>query len=112
MIAGAPEADAYESQTAGIIEMFEKLLDKFIAERTKLEKEEMNTKQAFQMLNQDLLAQIEQATAEKESKAQTKAVKQEKKAKAEGDLADTTAVRNADQKYLDDLTATCAQKSS
>merc|ERR550514_2531622 len=112
LVAGAPEADAYEFQSAGIIEMFEKLLDKFIAERTKLEKEEMNTKQAFTMLNQDLLAQIDQAEAEKESKTQVKAERLEAKAKAEGDLADTTATRNADQKYLDDLTATCEQKSS
>jgi hypothetical protein len=110
LVAGAPEANAYEFQSAAIVEMFEKLLDKFIAERTKLEKEEMNTKQAFTMLNTDLLAQIDQAEAEKESKAQVKAERLESKAKAEGDLADTTATRNADQKYLDDLTATCEQK--
>jgi len=109
---GAPEADAYEFQSAGIVEMLEKLLDKFIAERTTLEKEEMNSKQAYKMLYGDLLAQIEQATAEKEAKAAVKATKLEKKARAEGDLADTTATRDADQKYLDDVTATCAQKSS
>merc|ERR1712048_637865 len=37
----APEANAYEFQSGGVIEMLEKLLDKFIAERTTLEKEEM-----------------------------------------------------------------------
>jgi cell division septum initiation protein DivIVA len=108
----APEANAYEFQSSGIVEMLEKLLDKFIAERTTLEKEEMNSKQAFEMLLQDLTAQIEQASAERESKATTKAKKLEAKATAEGDLADTTATRNADQKYLDDLVATCEQKSS
>merc|ERR1719281_1325504 len=36
----APEANAYEFQSHGIIEMLEKLLDKFIDERTTLEKEE------------------------------------------------------------------------
>merc|ERR1719379_3199794 len=39
----APEANAYEFQSHGVIEMLEKLLDKFIDERTTLEKEEMNT---------------------------------------------------------------------
>ena len=40
----APEANAYEFQSHGVIEMLEKLLDKFIDERTTLEKEEMNSK--------------------------------------------------------------------
>merc|ERR1719231_1176258 len=40
----APEANAYEFQSHGVIEMLEKLLDKFIDERTVLEKEEMNSK--------------------------------------------------------------------
>merc|ERR1719238_871452 len=46
----APEANAYEFQSHGIIEMLEKLLDKFIDERTTLEKEEMNSRHAFEML--------------------------------------------------------------
>merc|ERR1719454_687484 len=48
----APEANAYEFQSSGIIEMLQKLLDKFIDERTTLEKEEMNSKHAFEMLMQ------------------------------------------------------------
>merc|ERR1712060_325918 len=101
----APEAYGYEFQSHGIIEMLEKLLDKFIAERTNLEKEEMNTQHAYDMLMQDLTAQIAQATQDREEKAETKAKKMQAKAAAEGDLAETTETRNADQKYLDDLTA-------
>merc|ERR1711920_1094815 len=108
----APEAYGYEFQSHGIIEMLEKLLDKFIAERTTIEKEEMNTKHAFDMLMQDLTAQIAQAQQDRDEKANTKAKKLESKAAAEGDLAETTETRNADQKYLDDLTATCEQKST
>jgi chromosome segregation ATPase len=37
----APEANAYEFQSSGVIEMLETLLDKFIDERTTLQKEEM-----------------------------------------------------------------------
>jgi len=108
----APEANAYEFQSHGVIEMLEKLLDKFIDERTTLEKEEMNARHAFEMLMQDLKAQIEQATQDRDEKAETKAKKLQAKAEAEGDLQDTITTRDADQKYLDDLTATCEQKAS
>merc|ERR1711972_720541 len=108
----APEAYGYEFQSHGVIEMLQKLLDKFVAERTTLEKEEMNTKHAYDMLMQDLTAQIAQATQDRDEKANTKAKKLEAKATAEGDLQETTSTKNADQKYLDDLTATCEQKSA
>merc|ERR1712037_236891 len=45
-------------------------------------------------------------------KAETKAKKLQAKADAEGDLIDTTTTRDADQKYLDDLVATCEQKAT
>merc|ERR1719408_86133 len=61
----APEANAYEFQSSGVVEMLEKLLDKFIDERTTLEKEEMNSKHAYDMLMQDLKAQIAQATQDR-----------------------------------------------
>merc|ERR1719240_2560002 len=108
----APEANAYEFQSHGIIEMLEKLLDKFIDERTTLEKEEMNARHAFEMLVQDLKAQIDQATQDRDEKAETKAKKLQAKADAEGDLQDTTTTRDSDSKYLSDLTATCEQKAS
>jgi cell division septum initiation protein DivIVA len=108
----APEADAYEFQSSGIIEMLEKLLDKFIEERTTLEKEEMNSKHAYDMLMQDLNAQIAQAEKDRDEKAEAKAKALEKKAEAEGDLKDTVASRDEDAKYLAELTATCEQKAS
>merc|ERR1719181_419821 len=108
----APEANAYEFQSSGIVEMLEKLLDKFIDERTTLEKEEMNSRQAFEMSIQDLTAQINQATRDRDEKSGSKASKLQSKANAEGDLQDTTTTRDADTKYLTDLTATCEQKAS
>merc|ERR1712061_404897 len=101
----APEAYGYEFQSHGIIEVLEKLLDKFIDERTTMEKEEMNTKHAYDMLMQDLTAQIAQAKQDRDEKANTKAKKLEAKAAAEGDLSDTTTTRDADQKSLDELKA-------
>jgi len=108
----APEANAYEFQAGGIVAMLEKLLDKFIAERTLLEKEESDSKHAFEMLIQDLTTQISHGTADRDQKADTKSKKQQAKADAEGDLSDTTSTRDADQKYLDDLVATCETKAS
>merc|ERR1719221_1091099 len=72
----------------------------------------MNSKHAYDMLMQDLTAQIEQATQDREEKAEFKAKTLQKKADALGDLEDTTSTRDADQQYLDDLTATCEQKAT
>jgi len=108
----APEANAYEFQSHGVVEMLEKLLDKFIDERTTLEKEEMNSKHAFDMLMQDLTAQITQAKADRGSKAEAKAKTLQAKADNTGSLQDTSTTKAADEKFLGDLTATCGQKSS
>merc|ERR1719386_215272 len=110
MSVSAPQANAYEFQSSGIVDMLEKLHDKFEDERTDLEKEESNARHAYEMLMQDLTAQIETATEDRE--AQEKASKLQKAAEDKGDLADTTATRDADQTYLDDLVAECTQKSS
>jgi hypothetical protein len=108
----APDAAGYEFQSHGVIEMLEKLHDKFIDERTGLEKQETNSKHAHDMLQQDLKAQIDQATADHSDKSQNKAKSLQMKADTEGDLVDTTATRDQDKKYLTDLTATCEMKAS
>merc|ERR1719217_1574703 len=108
----APEAEGYEFQSHGIIEMLEKLLDKFIDEKTALEKDEMNTQHAYEMLMQDLKAQIEEAEADRAEKAEIKAKKLQAKADAEGELTDTITTKEADEKYLAELTATCSQKAT
>jgi prefoldin subunit 5 len=108
----APEAYAYESRLGPVIEMLEKLLDKFIDERTALEKEEMNSKHAYEMLMQDLEAQLTQAESDVNEKSVFKAKKLQEKANAEGDLEDTSTTKADDESYLADLTSTCEQKSS
>merc|ERR1719146_5109 len=108
----APEANAYEFQSQGVVDMLEKLHDKFEDERTDLENEESNARHAYEMLIQDLTAQIETATDDREAKAQEKASKLQTAAEEKGDLGDTTATRDSDTEYLDKLVATCSQKSS
>merc|ERR1712216_685118 len=51
-------------------------------------------------------------TKDRDEKAESKAKKLQAKADASGDLKDTTTTKEADQKYLSDLTATCEQKAS
>merc|ERR1719181_325123 len=108
----APEAHGYDFRSSAIIATLEKLLDEFIAERTALEKAESDSVHAFSMLESDLTHQIEDATAERDEKAELKAKKLQAKADAEGDLTDVTTTRDADVKYLDDLVATCEQKAT
>ena len=73
--------------------------------------QEMNSKHAYDMLMQDLRAQIAQGEADRGSKAESKATNLQSKADASGDLNDTTATKGADTKYLHDLSATCEQKA-
>jgi len=108
----APEATGYDFQSTGIIEMLEKLLDKFVDDKTALEQTEMNSKHAYQMLMKDLTMQSDDASADRTAKAETKAAKLESKATAETDRSDTTKTMNADKKYLADTTATCASKAA
>merc|ERR1719335_499557 len=103
----APEANAYESQSKGIIDMLNKLLDEFTAE-----KEESDSVHAFNLMTQDLNNNIEQATAARTEKQKLKAQKLQAKADAEGSLTDTTTTRDDDQKYLTDLVGTCEQKAA
>merc|ERR1719262_2049305 len=84
MSVSAPEANAYEFQSQGIVDMLEKLLDKFQDERNTLEKEETNSRHAFEMLMQDLKAQIESATQQREEKSAVKAKKLQAAADAKG----------------------------
>ena len=90
----APEANAYEFQSGGVIEMLEKLLNKFIAERTTLEKEEINFKHAYDMLMQDLKAQIAQITQDRGGKSELNAEILQSKTDAKSDLEHTTSPHN------------------
>merc|ERR1719327_1958801 len=112
LVAGPPEANAYEFQSGGIIEMLEKLLDKFMDKRTTLEKEEMSSKSAFDVMVIDLKGQIKQAEQDLAEKKKLKADKLAEKADKEAELTETMATLNEDKKYLADVKAECAQKAS
>eukprot|EP00403_Amphidinium_massartii_P035842 CAMPEP_0178433242 /NCGR_PEP_ID=MMETSP0689_2-20121128/32804_1 /TAXON_ID=160604 /ORGANISM="Amphidinium massartii, Strain CS-259" /LENGTH=678 /DNA_ID=CAMNT_0020055263 /DNA_START=79 /DNA_END=2115 /DNA_ORIENTATION=+ len=108
----APEANAYEFQSTHIIEILENLHDKFMTERTELQKAESNAQHNYDMLKQDLEAGIAQATKDRTEKTEFRAQSLQAKADAEGTLQDTTTTMEDDKKYLAELTATCQQKAA
>jgi len=108
----APQANAYEFQSGGVVDMLSDLKDKFSEEKSTLEQDEMKGKHAFDMMMMELKDSIAQAENQRAKKAKTKAQREEDAASAKGDLADTTASHDEDVKYLEDLNAQCTQKSN
>eukprot|EP00397_Hematodinium_sp_SG-2012_P017037 GEMP01017404.1.p1 GENE.GEMP01017404.1~~GEMP01017404.1.p1 ORF type:complete len:664 (-),score=244.45 GEMP01017404.1:753-2744(-) len=108
----APKANAYEFQSSSVVDLLEKLSDKFEEELDTLRKEESNKKHAHQMFVQDLKGQIEEGQRQSVEKSAARAENLQSKARAETDLADTTTARDDDQAYLDEISATCAKKDS
>merc|ERR1719375_2757397 len=106
-----PRAAAFEGSSGGIIELVEKIGDKFREEKRDLEKREFNAKSAFEMMQKDLNGQIKTAGMERGMKEATKGKTIEAEAEAKGDLADTSASLAEDEKFLADLDSECKQKS-
>lgn len=108
----APKAHGYEFQSQGIVDLLEKLKNKFDDERESARKHEADSKHAFELLSQDLANQVDESSRQRNQKAETRALRQQSKGDATGELTDTIATRDDDQKYLTDLTATCEQKAA
>merc|ERR1719502_2238147 len=92
--------------------MMEGLLDKFVEERVQTEKEEAKKVADYDFLVQKLAGV--QAAAEKvtQEKTTTQSQKKQSEAEATAELSETTAERDSDQKYHDDLKATCEKKAA
>merc|ERR1719387_2038249 len=108
----APEAAAFESSSGGVIDMVTELGEKFEDERTALEKKESEEAHAHNMMVQGLVNQIKAAKQERGSAVSAKSTREQDKATAEGELADTKNGVAEDEKFLADLTAECEQKEA
>jgi len=106
----APEANAYENQSGGIIEMLKKLKDEFRTKLAECQKEEMNSAHAYDMVVQDLVDSIENSNASIGEKTVTRARKQEKAAQDKKDLAATITMKAEDEKTLSDMQVECEEK--
>lgn len=107
-----PQAYAYEFRSGSILDMLDQLKDKFTEERSALEKEELNSRHAYELLAEDLKQSIANAEASRTTKSQQRAKELQNVAQMQGDLGDATSTRTDDSKYLSDITATCNQKAS
>merc|ERR1719166_880060 len=106
----APEANAYEFQSGGIIELLKKLLAEFTAKLGQCQKEEMNSKHAYDMIIADLTDSIENSEKEIEAKTIEKEQKTEKAAQNKKQLAATVADKAENEKLLKSTETECAEK--
>eukprot|EP00440_Ansanella_granifera_P049090 gb/GFBE01053187.1/.p1 GENE.gb/GFBE01053187.1/~~gb/GFBE01053187.1/.p1 ORF type:complete len:685 (+),score=282.32 gb/GFBE01053187.1/:1-2055(+) len=110
--AQAPEVAGYEFQSGGILEMLDNLQTKFVQEKTELEKSEAAKRGSHELAVGGLQNELDSETKDRDRKAGLKSKKMEQKASMEDELSTTTDSKEADTKYLDDLTGTCQQKAA
>jgi len=107
-----PEAAAYDFQSGNINSMLKKLQDQFVTELRELEKAEMSKKNSYSLLAESLTNQKSTETEDMERKVGVKAKKLELAASKQDELTTTSSSKDADTKYLDDVSATCSQKAA
>merc|ERR1719265_1659233 len=107
----APDVAGYEAQSGELVALFEDMEHEFKEKRNELEKNELEARHGYEMMFQTITDNIEKLKKQRGRKVQRKAQRQEDGSTARGELKDTTATRDEDQKYLDDTVAGCEQKS-
>jgi septal ring factor EnvC (AmiA/AmiB activator) len=110
MAYSAPEANAYEFQSGGVVEMLKRLQAEFNDKKGECEKEEMNSKHAFDMIEQDLSDSVEKGNEDLGSMTTSKLSKQEASAELKKQLQSTTTVKVEDSKTLGDTIIECKEK--
>merc|ERR1719487_442861 len=80
--ATAPEADAYEFQSEGVVTLFEDMEGKMAGEKAKIEWDEANRQHAYRMLMQDLQNRMDNTAAQREEDIGLKAEKERRLAEA------------------------------
>merc|ERR550514_1157507 len=110
--AKAPEADAYEFQSEGVVTLFEDLEHKMADEKSKVEQDEANRQHAYRMLMQDLQNRSDRTAEQRDEDIALKGEKERRLAEARGEKSDTEATLAEDEKYLKELKAMCKQKTA
>lgn len=108
---GAPAAAVYESQSGGIVETLEGLLEKAESQLDAARKQETAASHNFAMLKQSLEDEIKFSNKDMTKAKKGIAGSGEKKATAEGDLDLTSKSLKGDTGSLSDLHQTCMTKA-
>ena len=106
----APEANGYEFQSGGIVDMLKKLNDEFREKLATCQKEEANSKHAYNMIVEDLTDSIENAEKDASEKTAEKEGKAEKKALDQKQLNAVVAMKAENEKMFSETTAECSEK--
>merc|ERR1719506_2891144 len=109
--AGAPAGNAFESSSGGVQDAVNKLKERVEGKRADLEKEETESKYAFETLVGQLDLNTEQAQNEIEEKTQSKAQRLADFESFTQEVEATSATLKMDEKYFADLEAQCTTKS-
>jgi len=107
----APEANAYEFQSGGVVTMIENLETKFKAQLLELQKAEMSAKGNYQLFMQQFTDNQEQDSKTVAVKTAAKAGRIEDPATAKGELNVTKKGKAEDEQALSDTLAECHVKS-
>jgi len=110
--AGAPDPAVYESQSGGVLDTMNGLLEKAQQQLEGARSKETASIQGFQMLKQGLEDAIKFAEKEKDEAKQSMNASEEAKAAAEGDLHSTDKALAEDIKALAELHHNCMTKAS
>jgi len=109
---GTPEAAGFASSSGDKVKNMEKLEDMLKNEKNDLEKSELRSQNAFNMLMNDLNHRIKTRKAAHADRSSAMKQAEGAAAQAKGDMAEATRVKDEDEKYVRDLDAMCKQKAS
>jgi hypothetical protein len=107
----APEANAYEFQSGGVVDLLGKLKLKFEDQKLSLEKEEMNSKANFEVLAQQLTDDIKADEDSVDKKTSMKAKRKGDAADAKGDTEVAKKSKAEEEGTLSDTLAECKATS-
>jgi len=109
---GAPDPAVYESQSGGVMDTLNKLLEEAQGQLDAARNKETANIQAFQMLKQGLEDEIKFGNKEMDEAKQSRSASAEAKAVAEGDLDVTSKDLAEDIKTLQELHHNCMTKAN